>query len=178
MNRVSALARIEFEDAKVELERASRQAQQIGEDLDDAETRDDEWEEYVLVWLPHFYFCPLLCLLHSISLPSDDLTADGMDVDNKAMDGDRPAPKDLNDLSEYNLDTYDEEENTISACQLLHLCDYTHDQALPSASGPFSNIKGLTYHRDNDEDPYITLKEVRFSATSFSIFVLSVGTQG
>ena len=28
------------------------------------------------------------------------------------------------------------------------------------ALGPFSNIKGLTYYRDNNEDPYITLKEV------------------
>lgn len=26
--------------------------------------------------------------------------------------------------------------------------------------GPFSNIKGLTYYRNNDEDPFITLKEV------------------
>ena len=25
--------------------------------------------------------------------------------------------------------------------------------------GPFSNIKGLTYYRNNDEDPFITLKE-------------------
>jgi hypothetical protein len=30
-----------------------------------------------------------------------------------------------------------------------------------TAVGPFSNIKGLTYYRDNEEDPYITLKEVR-----------------
>jgi periodic tryptophan protein 1 len=29
--------------------------------------------------------------------------------------------------------------------------------------GPFSNIKGLTYYRDNEEDPYITLKDVRTS---------------
>lgn len=27
--------------------------------------------------------------------------------------------------------------------------------------GAFANIKGLTYYRDNEEDPYITLKEVR-----------------
>ena len=30
----------------------------------------------------------------------------------------------------------------------------------PPAIGPFSNIKGLTYYRDNEEDPYITLKDV------------------
>ena len=54
-----------------------------------------------------------LCLV-SISLPSDDLISDGMDVDN-VVDGDSPASKDPNDLSEYNLDTYDEEENTLSA---------------------------------------------------------------
>jgi hypothetical protein len=26
--------------------------------------------------------------------------------------------------------------------------------------GAFSNVKGLQYHRSNDEDPYITLKDV------------------
>ena len=30
-----------------------------------------------------------------------------------------------------------------------------------SALGPFTNIKGLQFYRDNDDDPYITLKEVR-----------------
>lgn len=28
-----------------------------------------------------------------------------------------------------------------------------------SAMGPFANVKGLTYYRDNEEDPYITLKD-------------------
>jgi len=28
------------------------------------------------------------------------------------------------------------------------------------AVGPFSNIKGLTYYKDNEEDPYITLQDV------------------
>ena len=60
------------------------------------------------------------------------------------MDQDEPASnanaKDNSDeLAEYNLDDYDEEEST-------------------PAMGPFSNIKGLTYYRNNDEDPYITMK--------------------
>jgi hypothetical protein len=29
------------------------------------------------------------------------------------------------------------------------------------AFGPFTGIKGLQFYRDNDDDPYITLKEVR-----------------
>src|SRR5215471_2525505 len=29
----------------------------------------------------------------------------------------------------------------------------------PPATGPFSNIKGLTYYRNNEEDPYITLRD-------------------
>jgi len=32
-----------------------------------------------------------------------------------------------------------------------------------TAPGPFSNIKGLTFYRDNNEDPYITLKEVKYA---------------
>jgi len=31
--------------------------------------------------------------------------------------------------------------------------------------GAFSNVKGLTFYRDNNEDPYITLKEVNFFPT-------------
>ena len=36
-----------------------------------------------------------------------------------------------------------------------------------TAIGPFSNIKGLTYYRDNEEDPYITLKDVGRQYMSF-----------
>lgn len=48
-------------------------------------------------------------------------------------------PEDPNDLSRYNLDAYDEDEGATDV-------------------GPFSNIKGLQYYRNNDEDPYITMK--------------------
>lgn len=57
------------------------------------------------------------------------------------MDEDLPSKPKNGDLSEYNLDEYDEEADS-------------------SALGPFTNLKGLTYYRNNDEDPYITLKEV------------------
>ena len=65
------------------------------------------------------------------------------------MDVDEGAPKKEakkkggDDLSEYKLDDYDEEET--------------------ETGGLFSNIKGLTYYKDNEEDPYITLKEVSLS---------------
>ncbi|THH15341.1 hypothetical protein EW146_g5125 [Bondarzewia mesenterica] len=118
LERVSALARIELEDARVELQRAHKAANQMGkgaegEEADDADENEDAW----------------------------------VDEDDDAMDEDRPARKAKassnkeGDLSEYNLDDYDEEDTK------------------GSALGPFSNIKGLTYYRDNNEDPYITLKE-------------------
>ena len=57
----------------------------------------------------------------------------------------KPTTKKAGDLSEYNLDTYDE------------------DDANEAELGPFTNVKGLTYYRNNDEDPYITLKDVSSS---------------
>ncbi|GLB40346.1 putative WD domain, G-beta repeat [Lyophyllum shimeji] len=112
LERVSALARIELEDARKELERAHEAAKSMGrgaegDEADDA--GDDDEENWV------------------------DEDEDAMDVD--------PAqkPKD-DDLSQYKLDEYDDDIKTTDA-------------------GPFSNMKGLTYYRDNEEDPYITLKE-------------------
>lgn len=45
------------------------------------------------------------------------------------------------EMKKYNLDSYDEEQST------------------GVAMGAFSNIRGLQFHRNNDEDPYITLKQ-------------------
>ncbi|WFD25018.1 rRNA-processing protein [Malassezia equina] len=60
------------------------------------------------------------------------------DVDEEeAMEEDNADP---NDLSRYRLDEYDEEPN----------------QSV--AMGALSGIRGLQYFRNNDEDPYITLK--------------------
>jgi len=120
LQRVSALARIELEDAKKELARAHNAAQSMGrgaegEEADDVDGDEDEWVD-------------------------EDENAIVEDVD---MDGDsKPAepPSGEEGLEAYDLDNYDEED------------------AMP-AMGPFSNIKGLTYYRNNDEDPFITMKE-------------------
>ncbi|KAJ7476146.1 WD40-repeat-containing domain protein, partial [Mycena latifolia] len=117
LERVSALARIQLEDAKVELERAHEAAKSMGlgaegEEADDVGEDGDE-EDWV-----------------------DEDDEDAMDVDSEA----KPKKRNPDDLTEYNLDDYDNDVQT-------------------AAAGPFSNIKGLTYYRDNEEDPYITLKE-------------------
>lgn len=68
----------------------------------------------------------------------DDVSMDGNRPEGQA----KPTVKKPGDLTEYNLETYDE------------------DDANEAELGPFTNIKGLTYYRSNDEDPYITLKDV------------------
>ncbi|KAJ7126746.1 WD40-repeat-containing domain protein [Mycena epipterygia] len=117
LERVSALSRIQLEDARIELERAHEAAKSMGlgaegEEADDAGDDDGDEGDWV-----------------------DEEDADAMDVDSD------PKPKrNPDDLTEYNLDDYDNDVKT-------------------AAVGPFSNIKGLTYYRDNEEDPYITLKD-------------------
>ncbi|KAJ7067208.1 WD40-repeat-containing domain protein [Mycena amicta] len=124
LERVSALERIQVEDARKELERAHKAALAMGKGAEGDEADDvgddEDGEENEAEWVDE---------------PSDE---DAMDVDSGA----KPASKrDPNDLSEYNLDDYDE-----------------NDDAAP-AVGPFTNIKGLTYYQNNADDPYITLKE-------------------
>ncbi len=41
------------------------------------------------------------------------------------------------------------------------------------ALGPFTNIKGLQYYRNNDDDPYVTLKEVRYTV-HFAILLINM----
>ncbi|KAJ7227423.1 WD40-repeat-containing domain protein [Mycena pura] len=119
LERVSALERIQVEDARTELERAHKAAMAMGlgaegDEADDADEGDEDG------WVDE-----------------DENDEDAMDVDSDP----KPRPKrNPDDLSEYNLDDYD-------------------DEIAAPALGPFSNIKGLTYYRGNEEDPYITLKE-------------------
>ncbi|KAF8638331.1 hypothetical protein AX17_002351 [Amanita inopinata Kibby_2008] len=124
--RVSALARIELEDARVELERAHKAAQAMDKDPDDEDADDNNKE---------------------IGEGEADDESNWVDEDDNAMkidSGEAPkktsVAKDPNDLSQYNLDDYDNEAD-------------------PTGGGIFRNIRGLTYYRNNDEDPYITLKD-------------------
>jgi periodic tryptophan protein 1 len=56
LSRVSALARIEIEDARLELERASKLAATMGKDLEDEDAEDvdgdGQWEELSLLFVP------------------------------------------------------------------------------------------------------------------------------
>ncbi|CAO1636560.1 unnamed protein product [Parajaminaea phylloscopi] len=80
-----------------------------------------------------------------------DVTVDGEAAETKTVaeaakvepsaDTAKDVAMDEDDLAKYNLDTYDEEEST------------------GIAMGAFSNIKGLTFYKSNEDDPYITLKD-------------------
>jgi hypothetical protein len=74
----------------------------------------------------------------------DDEEMEGIEETGKNGKADAKMQEDdADDLSRYRLDQYDEEDQ------------------VDGPLGAFSNIKGLTFHRNNDEDPYITMKDVR-----------------
>ncbi|QRW18186.1 WD40 repeat protein [Rhizoctonia solani] len=123
--RRGKLARIELEDAQIELQRASEAAHDMENRSDEEDSsveeddNDDSWED---------------------ASDDDRMDEDVIDPEPKKSKSKPNAQDDPDGLAEYNLDNYDEEK-------------------IGAASGVFSNIKGLTYYRSNDEDPYITLKE-------------------
>ncbi|ORY30347.1 WD40-repeat-containing domain protein [Naematelia encephala] len=72
----------------------------------------------------------------------EDVKMDEEDGEDVEMDGEKEVkPSDPNDLSAFKMDEYDNEQST------------------GMAMGAFANVKGLAFYRDNNEDPYITLKE-------------------
>ena len=74
-------------------------------------------------------------------------------------DGKVNGKDDGDELAKYNLDDYDKESKSIGAFHscLKHLLVFNRRIL---ASGPFRDMKSLAYYKNNDEDPYITLKEV------------------
>lgn len=103
-----------------------------------------------------FFYFILFLLLVSLLMALESEEDASMEVDGEVKDGGVPAKKD--DLAEYNLDDYDEddvkEDGMSLSMALASLISFA------GVGGPFSNIKGLTYYRDNEDDPYITLKDV------------------
>ncbi|KAI0303674.1 WD40-repeat-containing domain protein [Multifurca ochricompacta] len=112
IERIKEIAHIELEDARTELERANAAAHAMSQRNEDSD--------------------------------GDDIVGDDEDDSAWVDEDEEPMDEDVikEDLSEYNLDTYDEEGDGPA-----------------STLGPFTNIKGLQFYRDNDDDPYITLKE-------------------
>ncbi|KAI5983388.1 transductin family protein/WD-40 repeat family protein [Pisolithus albus] len=124
LERVSALAHIELEDARVELERAHKAAIKMGKGAEGEEADDNDEDEDEEQWVDE---------------EDDSMAVDEIQTEESA---ETPAKKD--ELSQYNLDGYDDDDE---------------DDEAAGGFGPFSNIKGLTFYRDNTDDPYITVKE-------------------
>jgi periodic tryptophan protein 1 len=75
-----------------------------------------------------------------------------MDIDSGAVQ-----PVNEDDLSQYNLDDYDDDVHTTSEFIFPFILIILLIYFLAASS---FNIKGLTYYKNNEEDPYITLKDV------------------
>ncbi|KAG1801171.1 transductin family protein/WD-40 repeat family protein [Suillus variegatus] len=118
LERVSTLARIELEDARIEMERAHNAAKSMGKGAEGAEADDADEDGDEDAWV-------------------DEEDA-SMEVDGEVQ---VDVPEKGDDLAQYKLDEYDD------------------DDVKEDGTGPFSNIKGLTFYRDNQDDPYITLKD-------------------
>lgn len=96
----------------------------------------------------------------SVDEDGSDDEEDGQEEDGEEVDEDGDVemevakPSDPNDLSAFKLDEYDEEESK-------GVGEFSRTIKLTVAMGAFANVKGLSFYRDNNDDPYITLKEVR-----------------
>lgn len=78
-----------------------------------------------------------------------------MEVDGEVPTNGVPVTKD--DLAEYNLDDYDDDDVKEDGMSVSVVWASLISFA---GVGPFSNIKGLTFYKDVEDDPYITLKDV------------------
>ncbi|KAG9051523.1 hypothetical protein FS837_004033 [Tulasnella sp. UAMH 9824] len=124
LERISALAQLNIDEAKAEMDEANAAAEEFKGISSDGEETEEVIED-------------------------DQASDDEGDVDMKGeLDKAEKKPKKSkedamerdDDLGQYNLDDYDEEQPA-------------------SGANIFSNIKGLSYYADNAEDPYITLHD-------------------
>lgn len=135
LERIQKLTNLEFGDAQQQLQEAKEAAMGMGDGdggwQDEGDEDDDDEED------------------DNADPNRTDVTindeGDATNGHSTAKTGGQAAADDIkmdeDDLAKYNLDTYDEEESK------------------GSAMGAFSNIKGLSFYRSNEEDPYITLKD-------------------
>jgi periodic tryptophan protein 1 len=135
----AALQPRKYELDESELERVGKLGgpgvlEQLKEQMMEMEQDDGEWED--------------------MGDDAGDDDEDEEDDDAKMDEGeDKPVkPSDPNDMSTYKMDEYDDEESGSAG-------GLQWRGALTLAMGAFANVKGLSYYRTNEEDPYITLKE-------------------
>lgn len=154
LERVSALARIELEDARVELERAHEAAKLMGrgaegDEADDAEEDDDNWVECAV---------QLVCLVGMLIIDVAPARKTMM-LWTWTLALKKTKATNCQNTIWMSMTTMSRPPVRSPYAYVYYGCVY--EGSSPIATGPFSNIKGLTYYRDNEEDPYITLKDVR-----------------
>ncbi|KAK4058688.1 rRNA-processing protein [Microbotryomycetes sp. JL221] len=150
LDRVGQLARVKLQDAQFELELARATEHDNNDDGDDDAMRGDDDDNDDDTGLDSNDDGPVA------EQPEEDEWQDESDEEMKdATSKAKAAAKtikaqatgattnnngDEDDLTKYNLDDYDNEESK------------------GTAMGAFSNIKGLTFYGDNENDPYVTLE--------------------
>ncbi|CBQ67694.1 related to WD repeat protein PWP1 [Sporisorium reilianum SRZ2] len=124
MERVSKMANVQFEDAKAQLERAQRDIAR-GKDPFAPNTGagdDEDWQD---------------------DDEDDDEMKEDQDGDAAMADDKKQDKEDPDDLSRYNLDEYDDDD----------------EPQAQATAGAFSNIRGLAVYQSNEDDPYVTVQD-------------------
>jgi periodic tryptophan protein 1 len=130
LQRIARIARIELQDARVELKRARKAAEGMGQEFkgDDMDEDDEEgWVE----WVGFFFSFSLACfhVLRRNGRPSEE-----EDVDMEEGLTHKASKNDEDELAKYKLDEYDndeEEEGMSSFVSLISIAKCARFSAWP-----------------------------------------------
>ncbi|KAM0792507.1 hypothetical protein ACM66B_005177 [Microbotryomycetes sp. NB124-2] len=143
LDRVGQLARVKLQDAQFELELAKATA----EDNDDDNMRDDDDDS-------SSQSNDERASQDLEDVQESDEWQDESDGDAEMQDATKKAKSAAKKIKADQKHTADDEDDLAQ----YNLDDYDNEESKGTAMGAFSNIKGLTYYGDNEDDPYVTLE--------------------
>ncbi|KAJ2902566.1 WD domain-containing protein [Zalerion maritima] len=130
-DRIAALAQLQIDDAKEDLQDAKAEEGSKPKSNSGAGTKSTsatEKDKDQLAFLLPFILYYFKTFLYNVTNQVDRVEADD------------------DDLKEYDLEHYDDDDDEAEEGQPM---------------GMFGNIKSLAYHQSNEDDPYITLKDTK-----------------